>query len=259
MLSLPIPDRRSTVTYEEITHDGQSIGDLVENLTGGRVPRWHRAHLDPDLVESARPRRAGWRPIFGQTGPAQGHLRKFGVGPGDLFLFFGLFRPTRLEERKLTWAKDELPRHLIWGWLQVSEVLSPHLLERQAVAWALDHPHFQRGEERNNTVYVARSRLELGLRLGAEIAGSGVFSTFRRELQLTANGAARSTNWILPAFFLPQPGRTALSFHSDPGRWEHQDGQALLSAAARGQEFVLDCDEYPEAVHWIVRLLTLPR
>ena len=30
----------------------------------------------------------------------------------------------------------------------------------------------------------------------------------------------------------------------------------MLEAAARGQEFVLDCDDYPEAYEWIARLLS---
>jgi len=31
----------------------------------------------------------------------------------------------------------------------------------------------------------------------------------------------------------------------------------LLTAASRGQEFVLDCDDYPEAVGWLAELVRL--
>jgi hypothetical protein len=31
----------------------------------------------------------------------------------------------------------------------------------------------------------------------------------------------------------------------------------MLTAASRGQEFVLDCDDYPEAITWLAELLKL--
>ncbi|HSH28138.1 MAG TPA: hypothetical protein VK972_10310, partial [Wenzhouxiangella sp.] len=49
IVSLPIPDQRSPVRYGEIGSDGRDIGALVSNLTGGRIRRSSRAHLDPDL------------------------------------------------------------------------------------------------------------------------------------------------------------------------------------------------------------------
>jgi len=52
------------------------------------------AHLDPDLDAASRRREPGWRPLLGQHGAAQSHLCNESVGPGDLFLFFGLFRRT---------------------------------------------------------------------------------------------------------------------------------------------------------------------
>jgi len=91
MVSLPIPDERSKVSYADISYNGASLGPLVAQLTGGRIPAHSRAHIDPDLAQDSLPRLAGWRPIFGQTGPAQGHLRNNGVGLGDLFYSSGSF------------------------------------------------------------------------------------------------------------------------------------------------------------------------
>jgi hypothetical protein len=31
----------------------------------------------------------------------------------------------------------------------------------------------------------------------------------------------------------------------------------MLKAASRGQEFVLDCDDYPEVITWLAELLKL--
>ena len=123
MVSLPIPDKKSDVTYSDISCEGDSLGPLVAQLTGGRIPSHYRAHIDPDLVQESLPRLAGWRPIFGQTGPAQSHLRNNGVGPGDLFLFFGLFRRVEGRDGAYTWTTNARPCHVIWGWLQVAEVL----------------------------------------------------------------------------------------------------------------------------------------
>ena len=91
MLSLPIPDKASTITYKDIAGNAcASVGELVQDLA--KISPTHRAHLDPDLSAHSIPRADGWRPLFGQEGAAESHLENQGVGPGDIFLFFGLFR-----------------------------------------------------------------------------------------------------------------------------------------------------------------------
>ncbi len=92
LVPLPIPDKQSPIRYQDITIAGQNLGKLASELTNGRSRASHFAHLDPDLIESAYPRAPGWRPIFGQVDAAQSVLAREGVGPGDLFLFFGWFR-----------------------------------------------------------------------------------------------------------------------------------------------------------------------
>ena len=65
MLSLPIPDRQSTIRYEEIAgNHWATLGELVQQLAS--IPPTHRAHLDPDLAVKSLPRLEGWRPVFGQ-------------------------------------------------------------------------------------------------------------------------------------------------------------------------------------------------
>lgn len=258
MVSLPIPDKNSVITYGDIRRDEESVGSMVEQLTRGRIPTTHRAHLDPDLVEGSLVRRPGWRPIFGQTNQAQTHLQKNGVGPGDLFLFFGLFRRTSRSTGSLVWERGERPRHVIWGWLQVDEVLSPNEIDARQYAWATDHPHFHRGDDPKNTIYLARERLDFGTS-GADLPGAGVFGQYAPELQLTATDGRRVSDWSLPEWFLPENGRTPLTYHAKAERWERRNGQARLNAAARGQEFVLDCDEYSEAVEWVTQLLSKHR
>lgn len=90
--TLPIPDPGSRIAYRDIHHEGLNVGRLVASLSGDRRAGARKAHLDPDLIADVYPREPGWKPCLGQSGAAQGHLRKQSVGEGDLFLFFGLFR-----------------------------------------------------------------------------------------------------------------------------------------------------------------------
>ena len=99
LVSLPIPLGPSPVTYRDVYHNGSPLADLVTPLSRGRVTADHPCHLDPDLRRESRARLPGWRPIFGQCGPALSHLRNEGVKPGDLFIFFGWFREVIRERR----------------------------------------------------------------------------------------------------------------------------------------------------------------
>jgi hypothetical protein len=83
-VSFPIEDAHSIVTAAEVRRGGKCVGELVEQLTGGRMRRSYRVHLNPDLDPSCYPRRPGWKSVLGQTGSSLGHLRKQGVGIGDL-------------------------------------------------------------------------------------------------------------------------------------------------------------------------------
>ncbi len=53
----------------------------------------------------------------------------------------------------------------------------------------------------------------------------------------------------------PGAEKSALSYHADLNRWEMREGYTRLRSVGRGQEFVLDCEEYPEAVEWLAAVL----
>lgn len=249
LLSLPIPDGNSAITYGDITCDGTALGTLVPQLTGGRLQARNGAHIDPDLVHDSLPRGPGWRPIFGQMGQAQGHLRNNKVGPGDLFLFFGLFRRVDMRHGAYKWTANARPIHAIWGWLQVEEVLPVEDARARGYTWAEYHPHFCLHAKTNNVVYLAGRRLHVD---GAEapLPGAGVFHHYSPTRQLTARHANRPSLWELPGWFHPGHERPPLTYHADMQRWNRQGERTELRAAARGQEFVLDCQEYPEAAEW---------
>jgi hypothetical protein len=255
MVSLPIPDKQSPILYGDITWDEGNIGSLVSDLTHGRIPPSYRAHLDPDLCRYSLPRLPGWRPIFGQTGAAQGHLRKSGVEEGDLFLFFGLFRRTVSTHGRFDWDTKYQPRHVIWGWMQIDEILSVDKCELGNYKWADYHPHFHRGIESNNSVYFSRKHLTLEGLSDEEVHGAGTFRFFSESLQLTVPSVPSPSIWELPEWFFPGNGRAPLTYHTDLNRWERARHRTRLRTAARGQEFVLDCNNYPEAFEWLAGLL----
>lgn len=245
LLSLPIPDPRSPVRYRDLTWRDRNLGEMVETLTRGRVRRDHRAHLDPDLRRGALRRPRGWRPCLGQVGAAQGHLVRRGVTAGDLFLFFGLFR--RVDEC-LAFVGPRF--HAIWGWMQVGEVVGVDAVVRGGARWrwAADHSHLHFGVAPSNTLYVAAPRLRLQ-GLVRRTPGAGTFGRLGDALVLTARDGAGVTDWALPLGFLPR-GREPLSYHGRAQRWSRRGGMARLRAVAKGQEFVIDLDEYPELEEW---------
>lgn len=256
MLSLPIPDKNSPIRYQDIRWHEYDVGSIVSSLTNGRVPASYRAHLDPDLCHRSLVRSRGWRPIFGQTGGSQGHLRNNGVQKGDLFLFFGLFQDVAVESNRIAWNRTSSRRHILWGWFQIDQVIQPDSCDRSKYEWALYHPHFHRPPERNNRIYVAKEHLDVPSPILSGKPGAGVFPLFCPEFQLTAPSAMSPTEWELPKWTYPRGGRQPLSFHGDLSSWQITDSSARLRAASRGQEFVLDCEYYPEFIGWLAKLFS---
>lgn len=253
LLSLPIPDEHSPIRYGDIAHAGGTLGELVEALTNRTLLAHHGAHLDPDLRAEDLPRLPGWRPMLGQHGAAQSHLQNQGVGPGDVFLFFTVFRRVMLNKGQYQWLPQSSPVHLLWGWLQVGEVLDLNS-DTQVPAWAAYHPHCYR-EAANNMLYMATDKLTLHGQQ-TQWPGAGVFPYWRSSLQLTAPHSTKPSLWQLPHWFYPEAGKRPLTYHGNLQRWQREQGYTLLQSVYRGQEFVLDLTEYPEGQQWVRKLIS---
>ena len=274
LCSLPIPELESPIRYADVALDGgvsgrgfgpgadgagDNLGDLVAQLSRGKIVGDSGAHLDPDLSAHSRARLPGWRPLFGQAGAAAGHLRKQSVGVGDLFLFYGWFRQTAFTGDGLVFGRDAPDLHLLFGWLQVGEIYdlsagpSAHI---DLPDWAQDHPHCTQKFRTNNALFSASELLEIPS-LRRRLPGGGLFRKFSQELQLTEPGALRG-QWLLPRWFWPYEksgnGRPPLTYHGDRARWALGDDGVRLRTVGRGQEFVLDCDFYAESAAWLARL-----
>jgi hypothetical protein len=137
-------------------------------------------------------------------------------------------------------SKDKSGRHIIYGYLQVGEVISANP-EAAFEPWMVGHPHTfeERLDRTGNTIYVARGSLSFNDKL----AGYGVF-VYDDPLVLTKPGGARS-KWNLPDCF-----RAAeISYHTK-NNWK--DG--YFQSAARGQEFVIR--ENDEIFKWAVSCIS---
>ena len=173
---------------------------------------------------------------------AQAHLERHGVGRGDLFLFFGWFHKVCEENGRWSYVPNAPDLHVLFGWLDVAEVVPIAEQWTAKPKWAAGHPHFHDHSAKNNTLYVSRAIGEGGI-------GAGTFDRYQRGLQLSAGGPRRS-RWQLPAWFNPEGCASILSFHSSNSRWQKAQTGVLLDAVGRGQEFVLDGERYPEAEPW---------
>lgn len=256
--TLPIPESspgHQSKRYQEIQAGDHSLGTIVHDLSRGKVQLEAFAHLDPDLDAGSVPRSANWRPVFGQAGAAERHLQNQGVKEGDVFVFYGWFRQAEWVSGKYRYVSTAPDLHVIFGWLQVGQRLSVDSWLEIPV-WARDHPHCEaRKYSRLDSLYISASHLHLPS-TEIHMPGAGMFRRFAPELCLTAPHQSRSI-WQLPAWFYPREPSSSLSYHSNLRRWKLNDDTVLLRSVGRGQEFVLDCQAYPEAVPWLCQLLCL--
>ena len=257
LVPLPIPSKSDRFTLADINVPDLDLDQLLRDLSQGvHTPRT-KVHLDPDLDRSLASRLPGWRPAFGQTGSAQGHLRDKDIGAGDLFLFFGWFREVENHAGFWRYVKNAPHLHVMFGWIEVAHVLSI-VTDRErclrSYPWIANHPHVAhpgRYTDSRNTLYVAA----IGSRFSKTAKhGGGRFLRFGKQLQLTRSGSSRSV-WSLPSWFMPKNGREPLSYNPRPDQWETDASHVTLRSAAKGQEFILDGAAYPEAESWASDLI----
>jgi Nucleotide modification associated domain 3 len=208
-ISLPIPTKRRSKTNYLVA----GLGEIVEQMTKGRIGAAHLCHEDP-MFSNGR-----W--AFGQTGAAQSHLERNGVGVGDVFLFFGLFASLDGRDR----------HHRIFGYLAIDEVRRlggrPSKSDNPK-GFLRRHPHTIGEWNENNTLYLGS---------GAK-AGSA-----HPYLRLTKAGAPVSV-WTVPAWLKA----AGLTYHRNPARWANDKE---LHVASRGQEFVSNIGNRAAPREWL--------
>ena len=199
-------------------------------------------HLDPDIESSILKRPIEWRGLFGQADKAELHLRNNFVGNDDLFLFFGWFRKTIIQENKLIYdPNDRKGVHLIYGYLQVDYKLSKILNQDKVQSWMNYHPHFRfkLWNENHNTVYVAKDKLTWNNKK----SGFGLFK-YHSDLVLTEtskenNPKGNKSFWKYNLF----PKELRITYHKPESycirTCENGVVQKYFKSAYKGQEFII--------------------
>lgn len=207
-IPLPIPARDRSVT----SYAALGLGPVAEQATRGRIAATDLCHDDPMF--------AGGLCWFGQSGAAQSHLARHGVGPGDVFLFFGLYAHPRTGER----------HHRIFGYMRVLCGGAPDMIRRDP-NWQEPpraHPHDLGDWGRLNALYHGPGRLACNA---------------SPLLRLTRD-AGPLCHWRVPAW-LRQRG---LTYHTRAERWPRR-GEMI--AVSRGQEFVCDIGKAAQPRQWL--------
>jgi len=254
---LPIPDSQSPLRYADLKAPGLKVGKLAHALTKGRVRSTSRVHLDPDLCFESVDRdipKADWRALFGQEGAALSHLLNQGVGPGDLFLFFGLFRRAELSGNSWRFCAGSKPFHALWGWFQVESYRDvQEILNTDSLAWMHGHPHCHHQERSLNGIFMAKAELELP-DTNVGLPGAGTFPKMVPAMRLTVSGSRQPSRWRLPEWMEPVGSRRPLTYHGKRNRWQRGASGLVLQSVGRGQEFVLHGEDYPEMEPWLSSL-----
>lgn len=259
MVSLPIPTStasRSATQIKDLHVNGYDIAKVISNLSNNRLTPEQYVHLDPDInYEMLASRPTNWAAAFGQVSSAQGHLSNHCVGKGDLFIYFGWFK--EIEQRNDVWQfKKNAPNlHIIYGWLFVDDVITigDKVNALQQFPWLEQHPHLLGNYNENNTIYIGSQKLPV--EINEDKCGYGVFNNVSEIQTLTDIRQSNRTVWKLPICFYPSEGKPALTYHPDKKRWKvENDEWVILDSVAKGQEFILDAEHYPDINEWLTKL-----
>ncbi len=169
MVSIPIPDRHFREwRYEELKEQstGRCYLDIINDLRPKSASCMDFCHLDPD-INPALHKGENWTPVFGQVGTAETILEKNDIGIGDIFLYFGWFRGTVIDDGKIRYAvkRDNLDFfhtadiHAIFGRLEIKEIVRD--TSEMKVRFPR-HPHvddhYTSNPSKNNTMYIGDRR-----------------------------------------------------------------------------------------------------
>ncbi|WP_041685254.1 hypothetical protein [Erythrobacter litoralis] len=212
-VSLPIPSGGWSCTrYRDL-----GLGEAAETASRGRISREDFCHHDPMFFDDGSC-------LFGQCGAAQTHLANQGVGIGDVFVFFGLFREEETGE----------PHHRIFGYLELCEIVDLQHCDDGVRSSLVEqgHPHALGMHAKNDVIYRGRGRMA---------------ASASPMLRLTVPDGPPSL-WRRPAWLR----RGGLSYHDRAERWLRG---GKLRSVARGQEFVAPIGKRREPRDWLSRVI----
>lgn len=245
LLSLPIPVKKAEQgeLYNSLYYKNKSYLQIIKEL--GVKLQVKSCHLDPDLHVNNRSRPKGWMSAFGQQGAAAKHLMNEGVEAGDLFIFFGTFKRTFLDNRSKLRFENDYPRHIIFGFLKVGELIDLSTASDKIKSKYYWHPHIQNDYGKNNLLFVASKQK------GVLKKNYGIVK-YNDRLVLTRDGYRKSI-WELPEFFHPDKG-TKISRHLKEKRFDMRGDKTIMQTVGIGQDFVVHAEDRRVA-NWASNLI----
>ena len=235
IFSMPIPQSSPSPTkYLDLNFDGISGTELLTETTSSVLPTDY-CHFDPLLNEEIG--------IFGQASSSQTELKNRGVGPGDLFLFFGWFKDF--------YNKGEDLHHL-FGWLQIDRIVDgSDDIKKYLEEVSMEHPHGYGDVSRytNNTIYVGKKYLEVKKDKNISLKGHGLFRNSHQDLILTERNMTRA-RWKLPKHYFSNSKNLFLNRL----KWQEEENCRIF-CNGRGQEFILNANENPKIIAWATNLI----
>ncbi|MCK9245965.1 MAG: hypothetical protein M0P11_03310 [Anaerolineaceae bacterium] len=237
LFSIPIPSSNDRLTYTDLPfeYEGEPIHQVLNDITNKRIVNSksydcdysagrQRCHFDPmpisvdgkDMI------------ALGQVGSSEGHLRNQGVCIGDLFLFYGWYKPVIKVEGKWQYDYSQNDVHQVWACMTIGERLEIDKYEQEVEVlnrypWLTCHPHIGDKDVSRNCIYLSKK---------------GRFFSYsdKRCLTDTKNYQGRSI-WRLPRCFNQPQAFSYLKNFSLDGE------DVVVSYRGYGQEFVLDLDK----------------
>lgn len=193
MISFPIPSPDAN-TFSELEYSGIPYAQLLHDLKYKENRYGIHCHIDPDLsLDRWKDKPVGWFPAFGQMDAAASYLKNIGIAPGDIFLFFGNFHHvekgpngTYHYVRHTDNFYQDSDLQVIWGYLQVGEILSTPE-QQKAVSW---HPHSIPARTSNPTNVIFKASKQLSF--APTLPGAGILP-FDKKRVLTLYGASKGT------------------------------------------------------------------
>jgi len=235
IFSIPITQKKqSQFRYRELQFNDMSGREILNFIGAKSISDDDFYHNDPLL--------SGKKGIFGQAGGSQGELENFGVGRGDLFLFFGWFKQYHQRGPDV---------HHLFGWLQIEKIIKGNseilnfLSDNE-----LSHPHGTTDitQFKNNTIYIASKNLTFSDSV-RDITGHGVFKKTAENLILTETGKTRS-RWRFPKKYFTN----TKNLFRNRLKWKDEE-KCLVNCSGIGQEFILNAQDNPSLVDWASYLL----
>lgn len=222
-------------------------------------------HIDPQLKNYFGTKNEDFIATFG---PNLGKANMLGVHRGDIFLFFGWYKVDKKNSDKEK-EKNSKDKHIIWGYMQVGDVIELSTNENQKIITINNHkednatqesllkeypslkfqPHWKRfweNKSNNETIYVARyvrngnnkdKICDFYDDDGKQIQSFGIFN-FNKELILTDTSSDENQKITKGKWKVDDLKNVNITNYTNANF--NEDGETDIASRGYCQEVILD-------------------